>query len=291
MKKIKFIIITGMSGAGKTEAIRIFEDLGFFCVDNLPPALISKFAELCLQSDGKINKVALVIDIRGGDFFDNLLEELSVLNEEKVIDYDILFLEAADEALIQRYKETRRRHPLAKEEGRIFDAIKLERKKLGALRAQADKVIDTSQSSIKELKKELKSNFAQMELTDKINISLISFGFKYGIPADSDLMFDVRFLPNPHYVDSLRSLTGNDKEVQEYILKRPITKKFKEKFFGLIDFLIPQYIKEGKNHLSIGIGCTGGKHRSVTFVNELSDFLLNKQYHVITEHRDIDKDR
>lgn len=291
MKKIKFIIITGMSGAGKTEAIRILEDLGFFCVDNLPPALISKFAELCLQSDGKINKVALVIDIRGGDFFDDLLKELSVLEEERFINYEILFLEAADDTLIQRYKETRRRHPLAKEEGRILDAIKLERKKLGALRAQADKVLDTSDSSIKQLKKELKSNFAQMELNDKINISLISFGFKYGMPVDLDLMFDVRFLPNPHYEDSLRSLTGNDEEVQEYVLKQPVTKKFKEKFFGLIEFLIPQYIKEGKNHLSIGIGCTGGKHRSVTFVNELSESLLNKQYHVITEHRDIAKDR
>ncbi|ADL11866.1 RNase adapter RapZ [Acetohalobium arabaticum] len=291
MKKIKFVIITGMSGAGKTEAIRIFEDLGFFCVDNLPPVLISKFAELCLQSDGKINKVALVIDIRGGDFFDNLLGELSKLDKEKFIDYEILFLEAGNDTLIQRYKETRRLHPLAKEEGRILDAIKLERKKLGALRGQADKVIDTSESSIKELKEELKSNFARVELTDKINISLISFGFKYGMPADSDLMFDVRFLPNPHYVDSLRPLTGNDKQVQEYILKRPITREFREKFFDLINFLIPQYIKEGKNHLSIGIGCTGGKHRSVTFVNELSDFLENKQYHVITEHRDIDKDR
>lgn len=280
-----------MSGAGKTEAIRIFEDLGFFCVDNLPPVLISKFAELCLQSDGKINKVALVIDIRGGDFFDNLLGELSKLDKEKFIDYEILFLEAGNDTLIQRYKETRRLHPLAKEEGRILDAIKLERKKLGALRGQADKVIDTSESSIKELKEELKSNFARVELTDKINISLISFGFKYGMPADSDLMFDVRFLPNPHYVDSLRPLTGNDKQVQEYILKRPITREFREKFFDLINFLIPQYIKEGKNHLSIGIGCTGGKHRSVTFVNELSDFLENKQYHVITEHRDIDKDR
>lgn len=291
MKKIKFVIITGMSGAGKTEAIRIFEDLGFFCVDNLPPVLISKFAELCLQSDGKINKVALVIDIRGGDFFDNLLEELSVLDEEEFINYEILFLEAANDTLIQRYKETRRRHPLAKEEGRIFDAIKLERKKLGALRGQADKIIDTSESSIKELKEELKSNFARVELIDEINISLISFGFKYGIPADSDLMFDVRFLPNPHYVDSLRPLTGNDKQVQEYILKRPITKEFRKKFFDLIDFLIPQYIKEGKNHLSIGIGCTGGKHRSVTFVHELSNFLENKQYHVITEHRDIERDR
>nr|WP_222831972.1 RNase adapter RapZ [Acetohalobium arabaticum] len=288
---MKFVIITGMSGAGKTEAIRIFEDLGFFCVDNLPPVLISKFAELCLQSDGKINKVALVIDIRGGDFFDNLLGELSKLDKEKFIDYEILFLEAGNDTLIQRYKETRRLHPLAKEEGRILDAIKLERKKLGALRGQADKVIDTSESSIKELKEELKSNFARVELTDKINISLISFGFKYGMPADSDLMFDVRFLPNPHYVDSLRPLTGNDKQVQEYILKRPITREFREKFFDLINFLIPQYIKEGKNHLSIGIGCTGGKHRSVTFVNELSDFLENKQYHVITEHRDIDKDR
>ncbi|SJZ41695.1 RNase adapter RapZ [Selenihalanaerobacter shriftii] len=288
MKNIEFVIITGMSGAGKTETIRIFEDLGFFCVDNLPPALISKFAELCLQSEGKVDKIALVIDIRGRDFFNALFEELAALEEES-IDYQILFLEASTDALIRRFKETRRRHPLA-EEGRILDAIKLEREKLERLRGSADKIIDTSQLTIKELKKELKANFTRIELNDKINISIISFGFKYGMPMDSDLMFDVRFLPNPHYVKSLRALTGNDKEVQDYILKWPVAKSFKDKFFDLIDFLVPQYIKEGKTHLAIAIGCTGGKHRSVTFTNKLSDFLKNKQYHVIIEHRDIDKD-
>lgn len=277
-----------MSGAGKTEAIRVFEDMGFFCVDNLPPALISKFAELCLQSGGKVDKVALVIDIRGRDFFNALSEELSGL-EEKNIDYNILFLEAANDSLIRRYKETRRRHPLA-QEGRILDAIKLEREKLEELRGKADKIIDTSNLSIKELKKELQVNFTQVDSNERINISIISFGFKYGMPRDADLMFDVRFLPNPHYVNSLRPLTGNDKSVQDYIFKWPITKKFKNKFFDLIEFLIPQYIKEGKTHLAIAIGCTGGKHRSVTFSNRLSDFLQDRQYHVITEHRDIDKD-
>jgi UPF0042 nucleotide-binding protein len=286
MKNIEFIIITGMSGAGKTEAIRVFEDIGFFCVDNLPPALISKFAELCLQSEGKVDKVALVIDIRG--FFNALFEELASL-ENKNINYRILFLEASNDSLIRRYKETRRRHPLA-QEGRILDAIKLEREKLESIRGKSDKIIDTSQLSINDLKKELKANFTKKELNNKLNISIISFGFKYGMPLDSDLMFDVRFLPNPHYVNSLKDLTGNDREVQDYIFKWPITKKFRKKFFDLIEFLVPQYIKEGKTHLSIAIGCTGGKHRSVTFANELSEFLRNKQYHVITEHRDIDKD-
>ncbi|MGM0471903.1 MAG: RNase adapter RapZ [Bacillota bacterium] len=289
MDNIKFVIITGMSGAGKTEAIRIFEDLGFFCVDNLPPALISKFAELCLQSEGKINKVALVIDIRGGDFFDNLLEELDLLDEQQLINHEILFLEAEDNTLIQRYKETRRRHPLA-EEGRILDAIDLERKKLRSLRAQADKVIDTSQLSIKELQEELRSNYNQLDLEENINISLISFGFKYGMPLDADLMFDVRFLPNPYYVNYLRDLTGNDNQVQEYVLKWSVAEKFRDKFFDLIEFLIPQYISEGKTHLTIAIGCTGGRHRSVTFVNKLSDFLLTQDYYVNIEHRDIEKD-
>ncbi|MCK8824849.1 RNase adapter RapZ [Fuchsiella alkaliacetigena] len=285
---MKFVIVTGMSGAGKSEAARIFEDLGFFCIDNLPPALITKFTELCLQSRGKVDRVALVMDIRGGDFFDDLSEELAAL-EKKKIKCEILFLEADTNSLIQRYKETRRRHPLAKE-GRVLDAIEAERERLKNLRGQADKIINTSHLSIKDLKEELELSFAQDKQVNKINISLVSFGFKYGIPIDSDLVFDVRFLPNPHYVNDLRPLTGNDPQVQDYVLKWPVAKKFKQKFFDMIEFLIPEYIKEGKNHLSIAIGCTGGKHRSVTLVNKLFDFLAQNDYHIVKENRDIDKD-
>ncbi|WP_308221606.1 RNase adapter RapZ [Fuchsiella alkaliacetigena] len=288
MKDMKFVIVTGMSGAGKSEAARIFEDLGFFCIDNLPPALITKFTELCLQSRGKVDRVALVMDIRGGDFFDDLSEELAAL-EKKKIKCEILFLEADTNSLIQRYKETRRRHPLAKE-GRVLDAIEAERERLKNLRGQADKIINTSHLSIKDLKEELELSFAQDKQVNKINISLVSFGFKYGIPIDSDLVFDVRFLPNPHYVNDLRPLTGNDPQVQDYVLKWPVAKKFKQKFFDMIEFLIPEYIKEGKNHLSIAIGCTGGKHRSVTLVNKLFDFLAQNDYHIVKENRDIDKD-
>jgi len=280
-----FLLITGMSGAGKSLALNYFEDRGYFCVDNLPPALISKFAELCLQSD--LDKIALVSDIRGREFFNELFEELA--NIEKMnLNYNILFLEASDDVLIRRYKETRRRHPLD-EEGRILDAIERERKLLEELRGRATKIIDTGELKRAELQEELNQLFLAEEDKNLLHLSLISFGFKYGIPRDADLVMDVRFLPNPYYVESLREKTGNDQEVQDYVLKWPSTDKFYTKFFDLIDFLLPEYKKEGKSHLSIAIGCTGGKHRSVTTVNKLEEFLTDKDFNINIEHRDIEK--
>ncbi len=282
---MEFLLITGMSGAGKSLALNYFEDRGYFCVDNLPPALISKFAELCLQSD--LDKIALVSDIRGREFFNELFKELE--NIEKMnLNYNILFLEASDDVLIRRYKETRRRHPLD-EEGRVLDAIERERKLLEELRGRATKVIDTGELKISELQEELNQLFLAEEDKNLLHLSLISFGFKYGIPRDADLVMDVRFLPNPYYVESLREKTGNDKEVQDYVLKWPATDKFYSKFFDLIDFLLPEYKKEGKSHLSIAIGCTGGKHRSVTTVIKLAEFLKDKDFNINIEHRDIEK--
>lgn len=283
---MKFIMITGMSGAGKSTTLNFFEDSGYFCVDNLPPALISKFAELCLHSE--LNKIAVVCDIRGGKFFDALSEKLNYL-EENEINYEILYLEASDKALVDRYKETRRRHPLEKE-GRVLDAIREERKKLEQLRGKAQNVIDTSSISIKELKEKLKRDYiGEDDELQALTINIISFGFKYGIPLDADNVFDVRFLANPYYVESLKDLTGKDKEVEEYILKWPITNRFYDKFFDLIEFLIPEYEKEGKSHLSIAIGCTGGHHRSVTTALQLKEFLDKKGYKVTVNHRDINK--
>lgn len=280
-----FLLITGMSGAGKTLALNHFEDRGYFCVDNLPPALISKFAELCLQSD--LEKIALVSDIRGREFFNELFAELSKI-EELDLNYNILFLEASDEVLIRRYKESRRRHPLD-EEGRVLDSIERERTLLEELRGRATKIIDTGELKISELKEELDQLFLAENKINSLHLSLISFGFKYGIPLDTDLVMDVRFLPNPYYVDSLREKTGNQAEVQNYVLKWPETKVFYQKFFDLIDFLMPQYKKEGKSHLSIAIGCTGGKHRSVTTVNKLAEFLSDQDFKINIEHRDIEK--
>lgn len=280
-----FLLITGMSGAGKSLALNYFEDRGYFCVDNLPPALISKFAELCLQSD--LDKIALVSDIRGREFFNELFEELASI-EKMNLNYNILFLEASDDVLIRRYKETRRRHPLD-EEGRVLDAIERERKLLEELRGRATKIIDTGELKRAELQEELNQLFLAEEDNNLLHLSLISFGFKYGIPRDADLVMDVRFLPNPYYVESLREKTGNDQEVQDYVLKWPSTDKFYTKFFDLIDFLLPEYKKEGKSHLSIAIGCTGGKHRSVTTVNKLADFLTDKDFNINIEHRDIEK--
>jgi len=282
---MKFILITGMSGAGKSTTLNFFEDSGYFCVDNLPPALISKFAELCLHSE--LNKIAVVCDIRGGKFFDALTEKLNYL-EANQINHEILFLEASDKALVDRYKETRRRHPL--EEGRVLDAIREERKRLEQLRGKAHNVIDTSSISIKELKQKLRRDYiGGDEDLQSLTINIISFGFKYGIPLDADNVFDVRFLANPYYVDSLRELTGKDKEVEDYIMKWPITKRFYDKFFELIEFLIPEYEKEGKSHLSIAIGCTGGHHRSVATAIQLKDFLDSQGYKVTVNHRDINK--
>lgn len=283
----KLVIVTGLSGAGKTQALRSLEDLGFFCVDNLPPALISKFAELCAQAASKINKMALVVDIRGGEFFNTLFGVLSEL-DDKGIRYEILFLEASDETLVRRFKESRRRHPLSSH-GEVLDVIREERSLLQELRGGAHKVIDTSGMTVKELKEEITAIFADSTDPSGLHITVISFGFKYGIPLDSDLVIDVRFLPNPHYQAELRAFNGNDPVVRDFVFKSEVTEKFMAKFADFVEFLIPEYIKEGKTTLMIAIGCTGGMHRSVALANRLRDVLAEKNYRITVRHRDISR--
>lgn len=285
MKDIRFVIVSGLSGAGKTQAIRSLEDLGFFCVDNLPPTLIPKFAELISQSEGKVNKIALVADIRGGDFFDSLVETLENLKAEG-IGYEILFLDASDETLVRRFKESRRQHPLSPEGG-VLTGIAEERKRLEEIKGLAHKVINTSNLTNQQLKEEIFHSFGDNLQTSKLTVNVVSFGFKYGTPMDADLVMDVRFLPNPYYIQELKHLTGNDKEIQDYVLNSPITKSFMRKFYGLVKFLIPYYTKEGKTSLTVAIGCTGGQHRSVTLTNKLGEMLRRKDFRVVVKHRDI----
>jgi UPF0042 nucleotide-binding protein len=289
MNDLKFVIITGLSGAGKTLAMRVFEDHGYFCVDNLPPALIPTFIELCSQSIKRINKIALVIDIRGGGFFDKLFESLKEM-ADLGYDYEILFLEASDEALIKRYKESRRRHPLALE-GRIVEGITSERQKMSKLREAADYIIDTSFKKPSELKEEIIIRFIEQEKEEQLLINLVSFGFKQGIPLDADLIFDVRFIPNPYYIDDLRPYSGKDKKVKDFVMKWPESRQFLKKLLDMVQYLIPFYIREGKTQLVIGIGCTGGRHRSVAFTNEIAGMLKANRHRVIVDHRDINKDR
>lgn len=285
---IKFVIVTGISGAGKSQAIKCFEDIGFFCVDNLPTTLIPKFAEVCRHSQGKINKVALGIDIREGEFLDDLFNGLEKLKEMEVI-YRIIFLEASDEILVRRFSETRRKHPLAKNEEMIWSGIRKEREKLQEFKGKADKIIDTSHLTLGELKEIINSFCLDMKEKTEINFSLLSFGYKYGLPIDVDIVMDVRFLPNPQYVKSLSSFTGNDINVCKFIMGNIYSKKFLKKFFDLIKFLLPHYVKEGKSYLTIAIGCTGGRHRSVVLVNELKKLLEKSSINVQIRHRDIDK--
>jgi UPF0042 nucleotide-binding protein len=285
----RLVIVTGLSGAGKTQALRSFEDLGFFCVDNLPPALIPKFAELCAQSVSKINKIALVVDIRGGEFFDPLFEVLSDLKDQE-IRYEILFLEASDATLVQRFKESRRRHPLSAH-GEVLDVIRKERSLLQDLRGRANKVIDTSTKTVRQLKEEIAGIFAGTgDAKGLLHLTIMSFGFKYGIPLDSDLVVDVRFLPNPFYRKELRLLTGNDPAVRDYVFNSTAAAEFMDKFENLVEFLIPHYIKEGKTTLMICVGCTGGMHRSVALSNRLGALLMKKDFRVTVHHRDINRE-
>ncbi len=284
MKDIEFVIITGMSGAGKTLALKIFEDQGFFCIDNLPPAFLTKLYELCPEGAGQVESLAVVIDIRGGEFFDALFQELQNM-EQRGYRFEIMFLEAEDEVLVRRYKETRRRHPLAPE-GRLLEGISQERNKLEELRGRAHRVIDTSEMSRDRFAGLLQSYFFSGEKKKKMGINIISFGYKHGVPLDADLLMDVRFLPNPHYVPYLQPFTGQDREVQDYVCKWPLTQRFMDKFFNLILFLLPHFINEGKSSLIIGLGCTGGRHRSVAVGEKLKKFLAEKGYSVQLEHRD-----
>lgn len=286
---MRFVIVTGLSGAGKTQAIRSLEDLGYFCVDNLPPTLIPKFAEACFQTDGRIDKVALVMDIRGGKFFDALFESLKFLKEQEYR-YEILYLDASDEVLIKRFKESRRKHPLAPD-GRVLKGITLERNKLREVRDRADNIIDTTKLATRELREKINQIYGEVgQVEVELMITVLSFGFKYGIPVDSDLVFDVRFITNPFYIPELKSFSGLDEAVKNYVLGHDETKQFISKLDDMLKFLIPNYLKEGKRQLIVSIGCTGGRHRSVAIANEIYESLKNEGHKVNIEHRDINED-
>ncbi|MDD6308048.1 MAG: RNase adapter RapZ [Clostridia bacterium] len=284
---MKFVIITGLSGAGRTRALRCLEDMSFYCVDNLPPVLVSKFAEMCSQSQGKLSNVAVVVDVRSGEMFQDLQGELNHMRE-KGIPFEILFLEATDDALIIRYKETRRMHPLSPE-GRPIEGILKERTILEYIKKQADHIVDTSGMGTQQLRKRIMNLFSDATKATLMTIDVVSFGFKYGIPLDSDLVFDVRFLPNPFYVPELKPKTGLDKEVRDFIMEYPQSKTFTEKLIDMIEFLIPQYVEEGKSNLVIAVGCTGGKHRSVTVAGILAEALEGRDMVCVLNHRDIYK--
>jgi len=288
---MRFVIVTGMSGAGKRTALKMLEDAGYFCVDNLPIPLMEKFTQLAIESvPGGIEKVALGIDIRSAweiGHLKKVLEGMTIMN----VAYEILFLEAEDEVLVKRYKETRRSHPLSGRDIRIESAITKEREKLQFLKETADYIIDTSHLLTRELKSELDKIFVNNQEFKSLIISILSFGFKYGIPGESDLVFDVRFLPNPYYKEEMRELSGNDTAVRDYVMGFEAAQEFLQKLKGMMMFLIPNYILEGKNQLVISIGCTGGKHRSVTLANELFKALQDAgDFGVRIEHRDIHKD-
>ena len=285
---MRFVIVTGMSGAGKSTVLRFLEDINFFCVDNLPPALIPKFAELCYEQGGEIDKVAMGIDIRGGKLFSDLFSVLSTL-QSLGYDYEILFLDASEKILIKRYKESRRSHPLSKG-GSIAEGIAKERQMLEDVKKKATYIIETSHILTRELKEQINRIFLENQKFESLIITVCSFGFKYGIPVDSDLVFDVRFLPNPFYIQELKELTGNDAPVSNYVMNFEVINVFLVKLSDMFEFLIPQYIKEGKNQLIISIGCTGGKHRSVTLANALYEKLYEKNHNILLKHNDIEKD-
>ncbi|MDR3599904.1 MAG: RNase adapter RapZ [Desulfosporosinus sp.] len=288
-KELELVVITGLSGAGRTQAMQSLEDQGFFCVDNLPPTFLVKFAELCAQSRGKVSKAAIVCDLRGGEFFSSLSEALSNLEKEG-FHLQVLFLDASDETLIRRYKESRRRHPLSPH-GRVLDGILAERQQLEELRIRADNIIDTSHLTSQQLRSQVAELYGKVQGLGQMAVSVISFGFKYGIPMDADLVMDVRFLPNPFYIETLRPLTGEHALVQDYVFGNPMTQEFMEKYLALLEYILPNYVKEGKTHLVIGIGCTGGQHRSVAISERVGQFLRERGYAISVKHRDAAKNQ
>ena len=286
---MRIVIVTGLSGAGKSTALKMLEDAGYFCVDNLPVPLLPKFMEMLILPGSEYTKVGLGIDIRSSQKFGQLRETLETLRK-KDVKFEILFLDASDEALIKRYKETRRSHPLAGD-GRVDKGIDEERRRTIFLKQQADYIIDTSQMLTRELRSEILKIFVENKNYKNLYVTILSFGFKYGIPGDADLVFDVRFLPNPYYIQDLRPMSGNDAPVRDYVMSSETARKFLDKLVDMVQFLIPNYVAEGKNQLVIGIGCTGGKHRSVTLANALYYALEQEEgYGLKIEHRDIEKD-
>ena len=284
---MELIIVTGMSGAGKTQAAKQLEDMGFYCVDNVPPAIIPSFVELSNKSGGELNRIAIVTDVRGGAMFSDILEVLELLSESNV-SFKILFLDAKDEIVIRRYKENRRKHPLQKDEMSLSEAVSRERELLSKIHFKADYVIDTSYISIAQLKEKLSGIFLD-NAKDALKIQCKSFGFKYGSDSEADLVFDVRCLPNPFYIDDLKHKTGLKSEVREYVMNSDESAEFLSKIIDFIDCAVPLYAKEGKSQLTIAFGCTGGKHRSVTFAELLTEHLKEQKYDCVSVHRDIQK--
>ena len=283
-----FVIITGLSGAGKSHAIKCFEDMGFFCVDNLPTTLIPTFADLIARSRHDVQRVALGVDVREGEYLSHLLESLHELKRRGHA-VEVLFLEASDEVLVRRYHESRRRHPMGAE-GNVLDAIRAERKAMAHMREIADRIIESSNLTVHQLKALLAEAYVTPRARGGLTASLVSFGFKHGIPFDADLVFDVRFLPNPHFVDGLRPLDGRDKRVREFVFGHDEARELLDRLRDLLQFLLPFYEREGKAYLTIAVGCTGGRHRSVTFVEELREFLESLGYGPTIVHRDIGRE-
>lgn len=285
---MRFVVVTGMSGGGKSTALKMLEDAGFYCVDNLPISLVEKFVELVSMPNSEISKVVLGLDVRADQSFEDATRILGQL-KEKGYQFEILFMDAGETALIKRYKESRRVHPLAAD-GRVEDGVRRERKALEQIRSSADYVIDTTNLLTRELKSELDRIFVENGEYNSLMVTVMSFGFKHGIPVDADLVFDVRFLPNPFYVDTLKFKTGNDREVRDYCMSFEEAEVFMQKLTDMVQFLIPNYVKEGKYRLVIAIGCTGGKHRSVTMANELYERLKDKgNYGMKLYHRDVEQ--
>jgi UPF0042 nucleotide-binding protein len=287
MKNLRVVIITGLSGSGKSTALRALEDIGFFCVDNLPVVLLPKFLAITTLSSPEIRRVAMVMDLRERSFPEKYHRIFTRL-KEKGFSIEILFLDSSDDSLLHRFSETRRSHPLS-EKGSVMDGVKLEREKLSALKAMADKVIDTSSLNVHQLKDIVQRQFLPSTGHKKMILNVSSFGYRYGLPADADLVFDVRFLPNPYFVEELKNFDGHNPAVRDFVLKYDESKQFVEKILDLMNFLIPLYEKEGKVRLNIALGCTGGKHRSVVMANELSSHFSAMKYIVNVSHRDINK--
>ena len=283
---MKFLIVSGMSGAGKSKAASILEDFGFYCVDNMPVALIPNFAEICMANQGKYEKVALVTDVRGGETFDKLFESLSKL-EQMGCPYEILFVEASPETIVHRYKESRRKHPLSSGFMPIEEAVRNERQVLKSVRDRANYIIDTTALSTAKLRDQLRKLFASGESAAQMSVNVVSFGYKYGIPIEADLVLDVRFLPNPFYIDELRHKCGLDQEVYDFVFQFQQTQDFMKYLERLIAFLLPLYNEEGKSVLVIAVGCTGGQHRSVAVTKALAEFIRRKGYQASESHRDM----